>query len=94
MSGRLSGNAAASGAVFTAPGFGTAFRRENGTLPKAQSLPEMIDNDFPAMGKAYRELDGREWSEVRSITMERHYALNWLCGLAPNNQWDATPTDT
>jgi hypothetical protein len=53
-----------------------------------------IDEDFPAKGKASRELSDDEWSEVRSITMERHIALNWLCGYAPNNEWDETPTDT
>jgi hypothetical protein len=53
-----------------------------------------IDEDFPAKVKAYRELSADEWSEVRSITMERHFALNWLCGLAPGNEWDKTPTDT
>lgn len=53
-----------------------------------------IDEDFPVQGKAYRDLDDKEWSRVRSITMERHFALNWLCGLAPGNRWDETPTDT
>jgi hypothetical protein len=31
---------------------------------------------------------------VGSITEERHFALNWLCGYAPDNDWDATPTPT
>jgi hypothetical protein len=53
-----------------------------------------IGEDFPAKGKAYRDLTEIEWSEVRSITAERHYALNWLCGYAPDNKWDETPTDT
>ncbi len=53
-----------------------------------------IAGDFPAKGKAYRRLNEEQWSEVRSITMERHFALNWLCGHAPGNQWDKTPTDT
>jgi hypothetical protein len=53
-----------------------------------------IDEDFPVKCKAYRELNEEEWSEVRSITMERHFALNWLCGFAPSNEWDETPTDT
>lgn len=57
-------------------------------------LPRIIDNDFPAKGKAYRDLNDEEWSEVRSITVERHHALNWLCGYAPGNQWDKTPTET
>lgn len=57
-------------------------------------MPACIDDDFPAKGKPYRELNEEEWSEVRSITIERHYALNWLCGYAPGNDWDNTPTDT
>lgn len=57
-------------------------------------IPAPIDVDFPAKGKAYRDLTANEWSEVQSITMERHFALNWLCGHAPRNRWDETPTDT
>jgi hypothetical protein len=53
-----------------------------------------IDSDFPAKGKAYRKLSPEEWSEVQSITMERHFALNWLAGNASENEWDETPTDT
>ena len=58
------------------------------------TIPPSIDDDFPAKGKAYRDLTGDEWSEVKSITAERHFALNWLCGFAPGNNWDDTPTDT
>jgi hypothetical protein len=58
------------------------------------TLPACIDDDFPAKGKAYRDLSPDEWSQVRSITTERHYALNWLCGHATDNLWDEVPTDT
>lgn len=54
----------------------------------------MIDEDYPALGKAYRDLTAEEWWNVRSVTMERHFALNWLCGYAPGHRWDDTPTDT
>lgn len=57
-------------------------------------LSATVDDDFPAFGKAYRSLSADEWSCIRSITMERHFALNWLCGYAPGNNWDETPTDT
>ncbi len=50
--------------------------------------------DFAACGKPYHSLTAKEWSAVRSITVERHFALNWLCGYAPGNRWDETPTDT
>jgi hypothetical protein len=53
-----------------------------------------IEEDFPAKGKAYRELSAEEWSEVRSVTFERHIALNWLCGYSLGNEWDHTPTET
>lgn len=54
----------------------------------------VIGDDFGVKGKPYAQLSEEEWSEVRSISMERHYALNWLCGFSPNNDWDQTPTDT
>jgi hypothetical protein len=57
-------------------------------------IPECIDSDFPVNGKAYRQLSEKEWSKVKSITMERHLALNWLCGYAQGNRWDETPTGT
>lgn len=57
-------------------------------------MPNEIGGDFPAMGKPYRDLSSDEWSTVTSITVERHRALNWLCGHAPGNKWDETPTDT
>lgn len=57
-------------------------------------IPKCIDGDFPARGKAYRDLTPDEWFEVRSIAIQRHYTLNWLCGYAPGNNWDKTPTHT
>ena len=53
-----------------------------------------IDGDFPARGRSYAQLTADEWSEVNSIAMERHKAFNWLCGYAPGNKWEETPTDT
>lgn len=52
------------------------------------------DGDFAAYGRPYRDLTLSEWQRVRQTTVERHYALNWLRGYAPNNKWDKTPTDT
>jgi len=54
----------------------------------------LIDNDFAIKGKSYSALSEEEWPEVRSISFERHRALNWLCGYSPHNDWDATPTET
>ena len=67
------------------------------TAPRAAergSIPTPIDEDFPAFGRAYRDLTADEWSQAHSIALERHRALNWLCGRAPGNRWDETPTDT
>ena len=61
---------------------------------KQGDLPNILDEDFAAIGKAYRDLTDAEWCLVRSIAFERHFALNWLCGYAPDNRWDETPTDT
>ena len=57
-------------------------------------LDETIDDDFVAKGKAYRHLTEDEASDLLGIATERHKALNWLCGLAQNNQWDAVPMET
>jgi hypothetical protein len=61
---------------------------------KSGDIPRVIDNDFVACGKAFRDLTVEEWQDVRSVIIERHYAMNWLCGYAPGNKWDRTPTDT
>jgi hypothetical protein len=63
-------------------------------LQEEGKLEETIDEDFVAKGKAYRELSQDEWSELIGIAAERHRALNWLCGLAASNDWDAVPTET
>jgi hypothetical protein len=57
-------------------------------------FPQPLGGDFPAFGKSYRDLSPDEWSLTTSIATERHRALNWLCGYAPGNRWDKTPTDT
>jgi hypothetical protein len=51
-----------------------------------------IKHDFPAFGKPYARLTEQEYSVCTSIAMERHYALNWLCGYAED--WGNVPTDT
>lgn len=57
-------------------------------------VQSVIADDFGVKGKSYAELSSVEWSKIGSISVERHYALNWLCGYSPNNDWDQTPTDT
>jgi hypothetical protein len=57
-------------------------------------LKHIIEDDFLAFGKPYRNISAEEYSIATSIARERHFALNWLCGHAPGNRWDETPTDT
>ncbi len=63
-------------------------------LKESGELAQIVDEDFAVGGKAYRDLSAEEFAEVTSITVERHFALNWLCGIAPGNRWDETPTGT
>lgn len=64
------------------------------SMVERNAFPSALGDDFPALGKPYRDLTDDEWTLVRSITMERHFALNWVCGMAPKNDWDRTPTNT
>jgi hypothetical protein len=57
-------------------------------------IKEIIDEDFVYKGQPFRNLSSDDFQEATSIIIERHYALNWLCGYAPKNNWDNTPTDT
>ncbi len=63
-------------------------------LKEAGTLDQVLDEDFVARGKPYRELTEAELSELLGIAAERHKALNWLCGMAPSNDWAAVPTET
>ena len=56
----------------------------------AGNLPEIIEDDFPALSKSYAKLDNEELTQVSSIAKERHYALNWLC--KQSGDWDDVPT--
>jgi hypothetical protein len=55
-------------------------------------LPQPTRGDFQAYGKVYRHLELGERDEAHSIALERHRALNWLCGLGET--WDEVPLDT
>ena len=43
-------------------------------------LPAPMRGDFRAYGKVYRHLAPEQHAEAHSIALERHHALNWLCG--------------
>jgi hypothetical protein len=57
-----------------------------------EGMFQPVENDFPALGKAYARLTEEEHSTLASIATERLYAFNWLCGYATD--WDAVPTNT
>lgn len=63
-------------------------------LEQGKKFIPVIEEDFLAFNKPYRDLDINQYSEVKSISIERHFALNWLCGFSAKNDWDSTPTDT
>jgi hypothetical protein len=55
-------------------------------------LPAPMRGDFRAYGKVYRHLGPEQHAEAHSIAVERHHALNWLCG--DGETWDDVPLDT
>ena len=55
-------------------------------------LPAPMRGDFRAFGKVYRHLTPDQHSEAMSIALERHHALNWLCGVGET--WEEVTTDT
>jgi hypothetical protein len=55
-------------------------------------LPAPMRGDFRAYGKVYRHLAPEQHAEAHSIALERHHALNWLCGAGTT--WDDVPLDT
>ena len=55
-------------------------------------LPAPMRGDYRAFGKVYRHLSPEQHDEARSIALERHHALNWLCG--EGRSWDDVPLDT
>jgi hypothetical protein len=55
-------------------------------------LPPPVRGDFGAYGKVYRHLSPEQHAEAHSIAVERHHALNWICG--NGSSWDDVPLDT
>ena len=55
-------------------------------------LPPPMRGDFRAYGKVYRHLEPEQRAEAHSVAVERHHALNWLCG--EGSSWDDVPLDT
>jgi len=55
-------------------------------------LPAPLRGDFRAFEAVYRHLTPSQHAVTHSIALERHHALNWLCGLG--STWEDVPTDT
>lgn len=55
-------------------------------------LPVPLRGDFRAFESPYRHLTPSQHSVAHSIALERHRALNWLCGLG--SAWEDVPTET
>lgn len=55
-------------------------------------LPAPLRGDFRAFDAVYRNLTPSQHAVTHSIALERHHALNWLCGLGTT--WEDVPTDT
>jgi hypothetical protein len=55
-------------------------------------LPLPLRGDFRAFDTVYRHLTPTQHAVTHSIALERHHALNWLCGLG--STWEDVPTDT
>lgn len=75
-------------------GYDDIVRKSATEAYKRGMLSEIMEEDFVFMGKPFRALSQDEYANATSIVMERHYALNWLCGFAPGNRWDETPMPT
>jgi hypothetical protein len=48
---------------------------------EARGFFKRINGDFPAFGKAFRDLSDDELNHITSISMERWHGLNWLCAI-------------
>ncbi len=55
-------------------------------------LPAPMRGDFRAYGTVYRQLPPEQRAEAHSLAVERHQALNWVCG--EGDSWDEVPLDT
>jgi hypothetical protein len=60
---------------------------------EARGFFKRINGDFPAFGKAFRDLSDDELNLIASISMERLYGLNWLC-LIDGLEWDDVELNT
>lgn len=73
---------------------GTVGQAVEAALSEGVIRPDQVhEGDLLVGSTPYQELD-QEFGPLASLAVERHYALSWLAGRSPDNDWDATPTDT
>jgi hypothetical protein len=60
---------------------------------EARGFFKRINGDFPAFGKAFRDLSDNELDLITSISMERLHGLNWLC-VIDGFDWDDVEKNT
>jgi hypothetical protein len=85
----------AAGALELPEGYGTFDQLVASTAMRGYEqglLPAPKRGDFNAYGKVYRHLSPEQHAEAYSVAVERHHALNWLCGRG--RDWDDVPLDT
>jgi hypothetical protein len=51
-----------------------------------------VRRDLDVSGTAFAELEQAQFADAYSVSLERLFAMNWVCGYAED--WDETPTDT
>jgi hypothetical protein len=73
--------------------FKACIKRAAESAVKKGIVSKMVAGDVPARGKSYGKLTDREYADAHSVAVERHFALNWLCGYS-DGDWDSTRTDT
>ncbi len=61
---------------------------------KNKWINEIIDDDFVYQNCPIRNINEDQFATIYSTIYERHFAINWLCGYSPDNNWDETPIDT
>lgn len=74
--------------------FEACIRRAAETAVEEGIVPKIVAGDVPARGKSYGKLTDAQYADAHSVAMERHFALNWLCGYSDRGDWDETTTGT
>lgn len=74
--------------------FEACIRRAAESALKKKIIPKVVRGDAPILGKSYGKLTDAQYADAHSVAVERHCALNWLCGYSDGGDWDTTRTDT